>query len=107
MPDSESQWQAHQTHALARLRQITFRNIPAEATPQLRDKLIASLQHASNRGVQRHPLPSGERPSISRQFSRRCASVCCHSRSDIGCASEAPETSRASWQTLPKMDSPD
>lgn len=39
LPDSESQWQTHQKEALARLRQTTFRNIPADPTPRLRDNL--------------------------------------------------------------------
>lgn len=39
MPDSETQWQSHQKDALAKLRQTTFRNIPADPTPRLRDKL--------------------------------------------------------------------
>lgn len=39
MPDSETQWQSHQKDALAKLRQITFRNVPADPTPRLRDKL--------------------------------------------------------------------
>lgn len=39
MPDSETQWQSHQKDALARLRQTTFRNIPSDPTPRLRDKL--------------------------------------------------------------------
>jgi hypothetical protein len=39
MPDSETQWQSHQKEALAKLRQITFRNLPADSMPRLRDKL--------------------------------------------------------------------
>ncbi|HBJ86244.1 MAG TPA: hypothetical protein DDZ88_20745 [Verrucomicrobiales bacterium] len=39
MPDSETQWQSHQKDALAKLRQTTFRNIPSDPTPRLRDKL--------------------------------------------------------------------
>lgn len=39
MPDSETQWQSHQKEALAKLRQITFRNLPADTMPRLRDKL--------------------------------------------------------------------
>ncbi|MCP5556664.1 MAG: acetylxylan esterase [Verrucomicrobiaceae bacterium] len=39
MPASETQWQSHQKDALAKLRQTTFRNIPADPTPRLRDKL--------------------------------------------------------------------
>lgn len=39
MPDSETQWQSHQKDAIARLRQTTFRNIPVDPTPRLRDKL--------------------------------------------------------------------
>jgi hypothetical protein len=39
MPASETQWQTHQKDALARLRQTTFRNIPADPGPRLRDKL--------------------------------------------------------------------
>lgn len=39
MPDSETQWQSHQKDALAKLRQTTFRNIPTDPTPRLRDKL--------------------------------------------------------------------
>lgn len=39
MPDSETQWQSHQKDALARLRRTTFRNIPDDHTPRLRDKL--------------------------------------------------------------------
>ena len=39
LPDSETQWQSHQKDALAKLRQTTFRNIPADPTPRLRDKL--------------------------------------------------------------------
>lgn len=39
MPDSETQWQSHQKEVLARLRQTTFRNLPADPAPRLRDKL--------------------------------------------------------------------
>lgn len=39
MPDSETQWQSHQNDALAKLRQTTFRNLPADPTPRVRDKL--------------------------------------------------------------------
>ena len=39
MPDSETQWLSHQKDALAKLRQTTFRNIPGDPTPRLRDKL--------------------------------------------------------------------
>ncbi len=39
LPDTESQWQAHQKEALAKLRQITFRHTPADSTPRPRDKL--------------------------------------------------------------------
>jgi dienelactone hydrolase len=39
LPDSETQWQSHQKDALTKLRQTTFRNIPSDPTPRLRDKL--------------------------------------------------------------------
>lgn len=39
MPISESQWRSQQKDALAKLRQTTFRNIPSDSTPRLRDKL--------------------------------------------------------------------
>lgn len=39
LPDSETQWQSHQKDAITKLRQTTFRNIPADPTPRLRDKL--------------------------------------------------------------------
>ncbi len=39
MPGSKAEWRSHQEDALSRLRQITFRNIPANPTPRLRDKL--------------------------------------------------------------------
>ncbi len=39
LPASETQWQSHQKDALARLRRIPFRNLPADPTPRLRDKL--------------------------------------------------------------------
>jgi hypothetical protein len=39
LPDSETQWQSHQKDALAKLRQTTFRHLPADLTPRLRDKL--------------------------------------------------------------------
>ncbi|MDI1314535.1 acetylxylan esterase [Prosthecobacter sp.] len=38
MPDSETQWQSHQKDALTKLRQTTFRNVPADPTPRLRDQ---------------------------------------------------------------------
>lgn len=39
LPVSDSQWQSHQKEALAQLRATTFRNLPADPTPRLRDKL--------------------------------------------------------------------
>jgi dienelactone hydrolase len=39
MPDSAPQWQTHQKDALARMRQTTFRNIPADPGARLRDIL--------------------------------------------------------------------
>ncbi|MEO6755393.1 MAG: acetylxylan esterase, partial [Chthoniobacteraceae bacterium] len=39
LPLSETQWQSHQKDALAKLRQTTFRNVPADPTPRLRNKL--------------------------------------------------------------------
>lgn len=39
MPESLSQWQTHQTNAIRRLRQSTFRNIPADPTPRRRHVL--------------------------------------------------------------------
>jgi cephalosporin-C deacetylase-like acetyl esterase len=39
LPVSETQWQSHQKEAFAKLRQTTFRNLPADPTPRLRDKL--------------------------------------------------------------------
>lgn len=39
MPDSVTQWESHQKDTLAKLRQTTFRNLPADPTPRLRDKL--------------------------------------------------------------------
>lgn len=39
LPASETQWQSHQKEALAQLRATTFRNLPANPTPRLRDKL--------------------------------------------------------------------
>lgn len=39
LPASEAQWQTHQKDAFAKLRQTTFRNLPKDFTPRLRDKL--------------------------------------------------------------------
>lgn len=39
MPASETQWRSHQKDAIDRLRQITFRNVPADPAPRLRDVL--------------------------------------------------------------------
>ncbi|MCC7424025.1 MAG: acetylxylan esterase [Planctomycetaceae bacterium] len=39
LPDTRPQWQKHQKSAIARLRQTTFRNIPADLAPRMRDKL--------------------------------------------------------------------
>ncbi|NLT71549.1 MAG: acetylxylan esterase [Verrucomicrobiaceae bacterium] len=39
LPDDESQWRTHQQAALARLRETTFRNLPASPAPRLRDIL--------------------------------------------------------------------
>ena len=39
MPDTRTQWESHQKGALARLRQVTFRNIRSDSTPRLRDNL--------------------------------------------------------------------
>lgn len=39
MPEGETAWQSHQKYALDKLRQSTFRNIPADPMPRLRDKV--------------------------------------------------------------------
>lgn len=39
LPTSESQWQTHQKATLAKMRETTFRNLPADSTPRRRDSL--------------------------------------------------------------------
>lgn len=39
LPTAESQWRSHQKDALSKLRATTFRNLPTDPTPRLRDNL--------------------------------------------------------------------
>jgi dienelactone hydrolase len=39
LPENEAEWQAHEKEALAQLRRTTFRNLPADVMPRLRDKI--------------------------------------------------------------------
>ena len=48
LPDSETQWQSHQQQALAQLRRTTFRNLPADPAPRLRERLADGATSAGD-----------------------------------------------------------